>query len=121
MGNTCKVYLDKLIKFQKWAIRMISNIPLFAKHNILQVNGMYSLELSVFMYKYSINDLPGIFNDYFTKCSDIHRYQTRHVNDLNLTKKEKKKEKKKREKKTLFWSFRPKEWSNSLEQFWGKN
>ena len=92
-GNTCKVYLDKLIKLQKWAIRTISNShyrshtqPLFAKHNILKVNDMYSLELGVFMYKYSTNDLPGIFNDYFTKRSDIHGYQTRHVNDLNLTK-----------------------------------
>ena len=37
------------------------------------------------MYKYSTNDLPNIFNDYFTKGSDIHGYQTRHVNDLNLT------------------------------------
>ena len=98
-GNTCKVYLNKLIKLQKWAIRTISNShyrshtqPLFAKHNILKVNDMYSLELGVFMYKYSTNDLPGIFNDYFTKRSDIHGYQTRHVNDLNLTK----------NKKTLF-------------------
>ena len=96
-GNTCKVYLDKLIKLQKWAIRTISNShyrshtqPLFAKHNILKVNDMYSLELGVFMYKYSTNDLPGIFNDYFTKRSDIHGYQTRHVNDLNLTKNKKK-------------------------------
>ena len=89
-GNTCKVYLDKLIKLQKWPIRTISNShyrshtqPLFAKHNILKVNDMYSLELGVFMYKYSTNDLPGIFNDFFTKRSDIHGYQTRHVNDLN--------------------------------------
>ena len=50
---------------------------------------MYSLELGVFMYKYSTNDLPGIFNDYFTKRSDIHGYQTRHVNDPNLTKNKK--------------------------------
>ena len=50
---------------------------------------MYSLELGVFMYKYSINDLPNAFNDYFTKRSDIHGYKTRHVNDLNLTKKKK--------------------------------
>ena len=102
-GNTCKVYLDKLIKLQKWAIRTISNShyrshtqPLFAKHNILKVNDMYSLELGVFMYKSSTNDLPGIFNDYFTKRSDIHGYQTRHVNDLNLTKN------KNKNKKTLF-------------------
>ena len=80
-GNTCKVYLDKLTKLQKWAIRTISNShygshtqPLFAKHNILKVNDMYSLELVVFMYMYSTNDLPNIFNDYFTKRSDIARY-----------------------------------------------
>ena len=41
------------------------------------------------MYKYSTNDLPGIFNDYLTKRSDIHGYHTRHVNDLNLTKNKK--------------------------------
>ena len=34
------------------------------------------------MYKYSINDLPNAFNDYFTKRSDIHGYKTRHVYDL---------------------------------------
>ena len=46
---------------------------------------MYFLELDVFMYKYSINDLPNAFNDYFTKRSYIHGYKTRHENDLNLT------------------------------------
>ena len=49
----------------------------------------YSLELGVFMYKFSINDLPNAFNVYFTKRSDIHGYKTRHVNDLNLTKNKK--------------------------------
>ena len=50
---------------------------------------MYSLELGVFMYKYSVNELPNVFDfdNYFTKRSDIHDYQTRHVNDFNLTKK----------------------------------
>ena len=47
---------------------------------------MYSLELGVFMYKYSINNSPRVFNDYFTEHSDIHGYKTRHVNNLNLTK-----------------------------------
>ena len=51
-------------------------------------------EKGPFMYKCAINDLPNIFNDYFTKCSDIHGYQTRHVYDLKLKKKKKKKKKK---------------------------
>ena len=70
---------------------------------------MYSLELRVFMYKYSINDLPNTFNDYFTKRSDIHGYQTRHVNNLNLTKnkqtnktKQNKKQNKTNKKKNTF-------------------
>ena len=89
-GNTCKSYLDKIIKLQKWAIRTISKshyrdhtAPLFAKNNILTVTDTHTLELGVFMFKYHINDLPVVFNDYFKKRSDIHDYQTRHVNDLN--------------------------------------
>ena len=91
-GKTCKSYLDKVIKLQKWAIRTISKslfrshtAPLFANNNILTVTDTYTLELGVFMFKYHINDLPVVFNDYFKKRSDIHDYQTRHVNDLNIT------------------------------------
>ena len=60
------------------------------------------------MYKYSINDLPNTFNDYFKKRSDIHGYKTRHVNDLNLTK---------NKKKTLFGPFCSNGWSHSVELF----
>ena len=46
---------------------------------------MYTLELGVFMYRFSISDLPVAFREYLTKRSEIHDYPTRHVNDLNLT------------------------------------
>ena len=95
-GNACKLYIDKLVKLQKWAIRTVSKShyrshtgPLFAKNNILTIGDMYTLELGLFMYKYSINVLPVAFSNYFTKRSDIHNYSTRHVNDLNLTKNKK--------------------------------
>ena len=46
-GSTCKSYLDKLIKLQKWAVRTITNSqyrshtgPLFAKSNLLNVTDM---------------------------------------------------------------------------------
>ena len=32
------------------------------------------LELGVFMFKFSINDIPAVFKNYFTKCSDTHDY-----------------------------------------------
>ena len=60
---------------------------------------MFSLELGAFMFKYSPNDLPNIFNDYFIKHSDTHDYQTRHVNDHNLTKNKTKQNKTKQETK----------------------
>jgi len=95
-GNSCQTYLNKLIKLQKWAVRTISNShyrshtrPLFVNYNILTVDDIYTLELGVFMYKYSISNLPKAFNNFFTKRSDIHEYKTRHVNDLNLTKNKK--------------------------------
>ena len=91
-GNTCKSYLDKIVKLQKWAIRTVARsnyrshaAPLFANYNILTVTDMYTLELGSFMFKYHINDLPVVFNKYFDKRSDIHNYQTRYVNDLNIT------------------------------------
>ena len=46
---------------------------------------MYTLELGVFMYRFSISDLPVAFKEYFKRRSEIHDYPTRHVNDLNLT------------------------------------
>ena len=58
------------------------------------------------MYKYSINDLPNAFNNYFTKLSDIHGYKTRHVNDINLKKKNKTKQNKTKQKTTgpILWN-----------------
>ena len=50
---------------------------------------MHTLDLGVFMFKSSINDLPAGFNNFFTKRSEIHKYSTRHVNDLNLAKNKK--------------------------------
>jgi len=95
-GNSCKIYLDKLIKLQKWAVRTISNShyrshtrPLFINYNLLTIDDMYTLELGVFMYKYSINNLPNAFNNFFSKRSDIHDYKTIHGNDFNLTKNKK--------------------------------
>ena len=88
-GNTSKSYLDKLIKLQKWAIRTISNSyyrshtgPLLAKCNVLTISDMYTLELRVFMYRFSIDDLPVAFKNYFSKRFDVHEYPTRHVNDI---------------------------------------
>ena len=52
----------------------------------LNVYNMYNLELGVFMYKYSTDDLPTIFKDYFSKRSQIHNRDTRNMTNYNLRK-----------------------------------
>ena len=111
-GDTCKSYLDKLIKLQKWAIRTVSNShyrshtgPIFAKYNVLTVTDMRTLELGTFMYRNSVNELPSSFNNYFTKQSEVHNYLTRHGNHLSLTKKQ----------ENIFGSFCPYHWPSSLQ------
>jgi len=95
-GNTYKTYLEKILKLQKWAMRTISNShyrshsgPLFAKYNIINVFDTYNLELGVFMFKYSAGMLPSVFDNFFTKRSEIHNYQTRYKNDYNQTRNKK--------------------------------
>ena len=67
-GNTCKTYLDKIFKLQKWAIRTISNShyrshtgPLFSKFDILNVHDTFKLNLGLSMYRHHSNQLPPIF------------------------------------------------------------
>ena len=95
-GSACKMYLEKLHKLQKWAVRSISNShyrshskPLFYKYNILNIYDAYKLEVGVFMYKYFSGSLPNIFDDFFTKRSDIHNYHTRNSNNYNQTRNKK--------------------------------
>ena len=90
-GNTCKIYLDKIFKLQKWAIRTISNShyrshtgPLFSKYNVLNVHDTFKLNLGIFMYKHYTNQLPPIFSTYFTKHVQTHNYPTRNAQDYSI-------------------------------------
>ena len=92
-GNSCKTYLNKLLKLQRRAVRHIcktsfrhSSKPLFTDLRILNVYNMYNLELCVFMCKYSTDDLPTIFNGYFSKRSQICNRDTRNMTNYNLRK-----------------------------------
>ena len=95
-GNTCKTYLDKILKLQKWAIRTISKShyrshtePLFSKYNVLKVNDTFKLNLGIFMYKHHTNQLPKTFSEYFTTHAEIHNHDTRYAHDysINISKK----------------------------------
>ena len=92
-GNTSKIYLDKIFKLQKWAIRTISNThyrshtgPLFSKFNVLNVHDTFKLNLGIFMYKHHSNQLPPIFSTHFTKHVQTHNYPTRNAQDYSINK-----------------------------------
>ena len=99
-GNTCKTYLDKLFKLQKWAMQIISlehyrshTGPLLKKKktDVLNIFGTFKLELGVFMYKHQTNLLPQAFSNYFIKHNQIHKYPTRNAKDCSIHKAKKKK------------------------------
>lgn len=90
-GNACSVYINRLFKVQKRALRIISNShyrsstnPLLIKFDVLSVKDMYNLELGTFMFKFNNNLLPNTFDDLFTKQSDIHVIDTRHKDQFRL-------------------------------------
>ena len=92
-GNTCKIYLDKIFKLQKWTIRIVSNShyrshtgPLFSKFNVLNVHDTFKLNLGIFMYKHHSNQLPPIFSTYFTKHVQTHNYPTRNAQNYGINK-----------------------------------
>ncbi len=83
-GNANKDALDRILKLQKRAVRIISNSsylchtkPLFERFNMLDVNKLYKKELSIFMYKYHHSMLPRSFNNMFTNMKNVHNYDTR--------------------------------------------
>ena len=89
--NTHKIYLDKLLKLQKRAVRNISKsefrlhtAPLFKDLNLLRMYDMYKYYLCIFMFKHSFNQLPSLFEGYFIKRFNVHDLNTRQNNDYQL-------------------------------------
>ena len=92
-GSTNKMYLNKILKLQKWAIRTISNShyrshtgPLFSKYEILNIFDIYQLNLGVFMFQHHTDQLPSIFKTYFIKHAENHKYETRNAQDYSINK-----------------------------------
>jgi len=83
-GSTYPTTLDPLFKLQKKVMRVITfsnfderSSPLFKRLNVIKLNDIAFLYISVFMYKYHHSLLPTAFNNFFTKVRDVHKYNTR--------------------------------------------
>ena len=90
-GNCSITKINSLFLLQKRAIRTITNSnylthtePLFDRLKTLKIQDIHSLQTGVFMYKFTNNQLPELFNNFFDLNSNIHTYPTRHSTDFHL-------------------------------------
>ena len=83
-GGTNDTTLLPLIKRQKRLVRVISGAPyrahtenLFKELNVLKLNNVFQLSVSMFMYKFVNGLLPNVFKNFY-KCNNMnHSYNTR--------------------------------------------
>ena len=82
-GSSIANYFTKLCRLQKKVIRTVNNAgflnhtsPLFAKFNILKLNGIHHRRRGRLMFEYMNNMLPQNFNKIFSVTFFIHSYKT---------------------------------------------
>ena len=82
--------LHKIYILQKKAVRIICNMnytahaaPGFKSLKLLTIMDISKLQLCEFMFKYSKNLLPNVFQQYFNTNANFHPYVTRHANDYH--------------------------------------
>ena len=88
-----KCYLDRAIKLQKRAVRLITksshyshSAPLFHKLNLLNLHDIMLLQIGIFMYKCKNRLLPPYIADMFPLNLSFHSYLTRSANDFHFPK-----------------------------------
>ena len=89
-GNTCRSYLEPLIKLQKRAVRIISSAhrrahtePLFTNLRILTIPKLFVYCVQLFMFKIHHGMVPPIFRNFFAYNHTIHSHMTRQSNQLH--------------------------------------
>ena len=90
-GN-CSTTNIILYSFFKNGLYVISQIqvtlahtePLFHRLKILRMQDIHTLQTGIFMYKYTHDQLPSLFQSIFNINSNIHTYPTRRSNDFHL-------------------------------------
>ena len=83
-GLACITYLSRLHIIQKRIARLIlgkqkyyPSHGLFKELDMLSIYDMNKCSLSMFCYKFNFGLLPDVFDNFFTKVSNVHRHHTR--------------------------------------------
>ncbi len=91
-GNANSTNLQKTIKLQKRAVRIITNSgynshtePLFKRCQLFKLEDLYEFQVSLFMHDFINSKLPHSFNGVFRFNSDIQdSHRTRQSNLINV-------------------------------------
>ena len=88
-GNTSKKYLDKILKLQKRALRLmylkvVNAIPLFVKSKILPIHMLYYKTIGNLMHEINNNPFPSSISHCFTHSRQIHNHNARHCVSNNF-------------------------------------
>ena len=74
-GKAYNVHIHDLIILQNKAIRIVHGVSprtnankLYFDYNILSLKRLYSYNIGIFMYKFSKNMLPALFENFFLQC-----------------------------------------------------
>jgi len=88
-ASTYQASLDRLIKLQKKAIRVITKSafaahtsPLFHQLKIFNLDQIRQFQTGMFMHRANHNLLQAIFQNYFINIKDIHDHFTRGIDAL---------------------------------------
>ena len=91
-GNTDQIYIGKLVKLQKKAIRCISfsdykahSLPLLKELQILPISDLLKYQVSSLMWDLDHNLLPESLSTYFVKRRVDHDHLTRMATSDKLT------------------------------------
>ena len=79
----------RVFKLQKRAVRLICGAKynahtdrLFKNLRFLKIQDIFILQCTKFYYKFTRNQLPTYFNDFFVRNSEVHPYNTRNRDSL---------------------------------------
>ena len=83
-GKAYNVHIHDLIILQNKAIRIVHGMSprknankLYFDYNILSLKRLYSYNIGIFMYKFSKNMLPELFENFFCNVASVHEHSTR--------------------------------------------
>jgi len=89
-ANNYPTRLDKILKLQKKALRIITfssysapSLPIYKKLNLLNIHQINDFLIGSFSYNLNNKTLPCYFNDFCTENNKIHNHYTRTSNNLH--------------------------------------